>query len=102
MIPITVWRKLEGDQFVHHHIEEGHIEGDKPLPKFPTQSGWLHATWEKEHCFLRLFYDRAPLVVHAVVNGSGGKTEVSEAQRLGDDEDSFQSDSCVHHHPLIK
>jgi hypothetical protein len=45
--PVTRWEVWDGEAKVwwHNHIEAGHVSGDTPTPKFPSQSGWRKRTW---------------------------------------------------------
>jgi hypothetical protein len=57
MIPITAWKVKEKQKdgsysFTFNHIEDGHSSGEKPMPKFDSQRGWLNQTWTKQHCWL--------------------------------------------------
>ena len=56
--PITTWH-LWNPKFSiweMNHIENGHAQGDYPLPKsleFTLQKGWRSGKWQKKHCFLQ-------------------------------------------------
>ena len=65
MNKITVWtlktkiiekdsagNAVESFVWLHNHIEDGHIEADKPTVKFPEQNGWKGGTWRKEFAHL--------------------------------------------------
>ena len=55
MKEITVWKKLNNTTkiFEHNHIEDGHMNGDKPIGKYPNQTkGWSSETWYKIFAFL--------------------------------------------------
>jgi hypothetical protein len=61
--PCTQWYRhdrMNGWEF--NHLEDGHAANDKPTPRFPSQAGWLRATWSKYHCWLTA--DVPPKVVH--------------------------------------
>lgn len=64
MKPITVWRSQEITDgvkvWVHHHIEDGHSDSDKPIvlkdedgEDYKDQKGWKKMIWEKEWCYLQ-------------------------------------------------
>ena len=42
--------RINGWEF--NHLEDGHATSDKPTPRFPSQAGWLRATWQRYHCWL--------------------------------------------------
>lgn len=42
--------RMNGWEF--NHLEDGHATSDKPTPRFPSQAGWLRATWRRYHCWL--------------------------------------------------
>ena len=42
--------RINGWEF--NHLEDGHAAGKKPTPRFPSQNGWLRATWQRYHCWL--------------------------------------------------
>lgn len=42
--------RMTGWEF--NHLENGHATDDKPTPRFPSQAGWLRATWQRYHCWL--------------------------------------------------
>ena len=49
----TLWfrhDRINGWEF--NHLESGHATSDKPAPRFPSQAGWLRATWQRYHCWL--------------------------------------------------
>ena len=52
--PVTLWAvwNSKTKKYVHNHLEDGHVSGDKPEPKFPAQQGWLSSKWRKEHKYL--------------------------------------------------
>jgi hypothetical protein len=52
--PITVWDTFdkEKDEFVFNHIEDGWNDGEKPVPKFNSQNGWLKQEWRKSYAHL--------------------------------------------------
>lgn len=58
MSPITLWFRWVKDKehpdgwFSFNHLEDGHSETDKPVPKFPSQNGWLNSIWKREHSLL--------------------------------------------------
>ena len=39
-------------EFLHNHIEDDWVEGDKPESKFDTQKGWKSSNWTKKHAYL--------------------------------------------------
>ena len=49
MQPVTRWEVWddEAEDWQHNHIEDGHIEGDAPEGRFPSQSGWKKRKWRK-------------------------------------------------------
>jgi hypothetical protein len=50
---ITVWECLnDKGKFEHNHYEEGHVIGDCPTPKFPSQKSWLNNKWRYYHAYL--------------------------------------------------
>ena len=53
MKPITVWdcKNKEG-VFEFNHIEDGHVDNNKPIPKFPAQEGWKKKEWHRTYCYL--------------------------------------------------
>lgn len=59
MKKITIWERLIIDkeknikEFRHNHIEDGHVEGDKPIPKFKSQNGWKSYIWRKTFGYLK-------------------------------------------------
>lgn len=60
--PITIWEryvkkneKITGREywdFEHNHIEDGHVDLDKPKPKSPLQMGWKNSKWRKTFAYL--------------------------------------------------
>ena len=53
MKSVTVWyKKFKNQEFEHNHIEDGHVKGNKPISKFPSQKGWNNAAWKKEYRYL--------------------------------------------------
>ena len=34
MKPITVWKTIFKESIKHNHIEDGHVEGEKPISRF--------------------------------------------------------------------
>jgi hypothetical protein len=49
---ITVWSVYRDDAYHHNHIEDGHVDGDKPVPRFPSQRGWTSRGWRKTFAYL--------------------------------------------------
>lgn len=51
MKAITVWERFnqESQQWEHNHIEDGHIEGEKPVGTESQTKGWSKGTWTREH-----------------------------------------------------
>lgn len=47
---ITAWLKRNeiSQEFIFNHIENGMIQGDKPIPKFKTQNCWKNNIWKKK------------------------------------------------------
>ena len=54
MQPLTVWEVWDEDHkgWQHNHIEDGHVEGDTPTPRFASQSGWKKRKWRKSFAHL--------------------------------------------------
>lgn len=64
MIPVTLWfRQLKDSKgnpvFKFNHLEDGHAQHDKPIPKFESQNGWKGSIWDKE--FAQMTTDRVVL-----------------------------------------
>jgi hypothetical protein len=49
---ITVWNRWSNGVYVHNHIEDGWVHGDKPTPKSDGQQSWLNADWSKHYAYL--------------------------------------------------
>ena len=51
--PVTLWFR-EGDKgFEFNHLEDGHVESDRPTPKVPShKAAWAKGTWVSEHAWL--------------------------------------------------
>lgn len=69
MNKITVWTiktkiiskdadgsSIENILWLHNHIEDGHIEADKPTIRFPSQNGWKSGIWKKTFAHLDTNY----------------------------------------------
>lgn len=51
--PITIWYRLVDDKYEHNHIEDGWVEGLKPVGKFDHQTkNWSKGTWVSERAWL--------------------------------------------------
>lgn len=49
----TQWfRYDQSNGWAFNHLEDGHATGHKPTPRFPSQAGWVRATWARYHCWL--------------------------------------------------
>ena len=49
----TLWFcKSEKGTYEFNHIDDGHAETEKPVPKHPSQRGWTRGSWIKEHVWL--------------------------------------------------
>jgi len=45
--PCTFWYRFDPiNGWAYNHLELGHSHTKKPMPKFPSQQGWLKATWK--------------------------------------------------------
>jgi hypothetical protein len=54
MKSITLWKcKNREGIYEHNHIEDGHVDGDKPKLRFPSQSLWKNGEWIKIHCWIK-------------------------------------------------
>ena len=49
---ITVWRRLTKSGYQHNHIEEGHVENNKPIGQPHQTRSWKDGEWEKEWMWL--------------------------------------------------
>ena len=54
MKPVTKWTRYDPQkqEWRFNHIEDGHSNLAHPVPKFPSQSGWVRAQWVKEHAWM--------------------------------------------------
>ncbi|MDF2534116.1 MAG: hypothetical protein K0R18_273 [Bacillales bacterium] len=58
MKPITVWEVAKGNdviEYEHNHIEDGHVDGEYPLPlkpEFTNQKSWKNFSWRKTFAHL--------------------------------------------------
>lgn len=55
MKKITIWyRKMKNnDEFVLNHIQDGHVNVDKPDSKLPVHEKlWSNGAWKSKHAFI--------------------------------------------------
>lgn len=55
MRPVTLWTMITKDGARFNHLQDGHVEGDYPLPlkpEYKQQRSWAKGKWIKEHAYL--------------------------------------------------
>jgi len=51
-MPITEWTRRIDRIWAHNHIQNGHVEGDKPTGEPHQTANWAKGEWKKEHKYL--------------------------------------------------
>ena len=51
MKPVTVWTRFNenSQQWEHNHIEDGHVNGVKPLGTESQTNNWAKGIWTQEY-----------------------------------------------------